>query len=318
VRKPTPASLEAFLDQFLVGDALRIVPNLPENSIDAVVTDPPYFLDRLDSSWNPEKIQRKAYKSQQVFHLPPGMKFDPQQGKAFYAWFLEVAQTLYRVLKPGGFFFAFSSPRLYHRLASAVDDAGFHIRDTFLWLYTQSQPKAMSLLHFLDKMMLPEEQKTTLRQKLAQWKTPQVKSTYEPILVAQKPSEGTLLENFLHYSVGLFNTAVRMGQNMFPSNTLLVEESETLLDKYFLIPKPRGQARGPQNGHYTVKPILLCQYLIELSTVEGAVVLDPFVGSGTTAMAAAQAKRHFIGIDINPDYITIAQRRLQEQPEKLF
>ncbi|MDM7461118.1 MAG: DNA methyltransferase, partial [bacterium] len=125
-------SLEPWLDRILCADALETLPQLPAESIDLVLTDPPYFLDKLDNEWTPERAARRYYHSQAVFHLPPGMKFDPAQGRRMYAWFLEVARELYRVLKPGCFFFSFSTPRLYHRVACAIEDAGFHIRDCFL------------------------------------------------------------------------------------------------------------------------------------------------------------------------------------------
>jgi site-specific DNA-methyltransferase (adenine-specific) len=222
------------------------------------------------------------------------------------------------VLKPGGFFFSFASPRLYHRVTAAIEDAGFHIRDCFLWLYTQNQPKAMSLYHFIERMELSEDAKAELKQRLAGWKTPQVKSCFEPIAVAQKPYEGTFLENFLRHEVGLFNTEVRIGQNMFPANVLVVEGVESALDKYFLVPKPSVEERGAFNQHPTTKPLALCEYLIRLGTVEGTVVLDPFMGSGTTAVAARNLKRRFVGIEINPEYVAIAQRRLQDAPRSLF
>ena len=90
-----------------------------------VVTDPPYFLDKLDNKWSQPKVSRRLTSQLVVQALPPGMKFDREQGKRFYEWYSRVAAELFRVLKPGGFFFSFSSPRLYHRMAAAVDDAGF-------------------------------------------------------------------------------------------------------------------------------------------------------------------------------------------------
>jgi site-specific DNA-methyltransferase (adenine-specific) len=154
-------------DQIICGDALEVLPRLPAHSIDLVLTDPPYFLDKLDNEWTPERAARRFYKSQAVFHLPPGMKFDPNQGRRMYEWYLEVSRELLRVLKPGGFFFSFSSPRLLHRMACAVEDAGFHIRDTFLWLYTQNQPKAMGVAHFIERMPLSKDIET-IAQRAAQ------------------------------------------------------------------------------------------------------------------------------------------------------
>jgi site-specific DNA-methyltransferase (adenine-specific) len=310
--------LAEWLDQIICGDALEILPRLPANSVDLVLTDPPYFLDKLDNEWTPERAARRFYKSQAVFHLPPGMKFDPNQGRRMYEWYLEVSRELLRVLKPGGFFFSFSSPRLLHRMACAVEDAGFHIRDTFLWLYTQNQPKAMGVTHFIERMPLSEDIKQSLKERLSGWKTPQVKSCYEPIIVAQKPYESTFLENMLQYGVGLFHTEVRIGQNMFPANVLLVEGVEETLDKYFLVPKPSVEERGAFNQHPAVKPLALCEYLIQLAAPEGAVVLDPFLGSGTTALAAHNLKRRYIGIEINPEYVAIARQRLQHFTPSLF
>jgi DNA modification methylase len=310
--------LAEWLDQIVCGDALEVLPRLPANSVDLVLTDPPYFLDKLDNEWTPERAARRFYKSQAVFHLPPGMKFDPNQGRRMYEWYLEVSRELLRVLKPGGFFFSFSSPRLFHRMACAVEDAGFHIRDTFLWLYTQNQPKAMGVAHFIERMPLSEDTKRLLKERLSGWKTPQVKSCYEPIIVAQKPYEGTFLENMLQYGVGLFHTEVRIGQNMFPANVLLVEGIEETLDKYFLVPKPSVEERGAFNQHPAVKPLALCEYLIQLAAPAGAVVLDPFLGSGTTALAARNLKRRYIGIEINPEYVAIARQRLQNFTPSLF
>lgn len=310
--------LAEWLDQIVCGDALEILPRLPAHSVDLVLTDPPYFLDKLDNEWTPERAARRFYKSQAVFHLPPGMKFDPSQGRRMYEWYLEVSRELLRVLKPGGFFFSFSSPRLLHRMACAVEDAGFHIRDTFLWLYTQNQPKAMGVAHFIERMPLSEQAKQSLKEQLSGWKTPQVKSCYEPIIVAQKPYEGTFLENMLQHGVGLFHTEVRIGQNMFPANVLLVEGIEETLDKYFLVPKPSVDERGAFNQHPSVKPLALCEYLIQLTVPEGAVVLDPFLGSGTTALAARNLKRRYIGVEINPEYVDIACKRVQNRTPSLF
>ncbi|MGQ9901654.1 MAG: DNA-methyltransferase [Fimbriimonadales bacterium] len=219
-------------------------------------------------------------------------------------------------MKPGGFFFSFSSPRLYHRLTCAVEDSGFLIRDTFLWLYLQNQPKAMSLNHFIDRMPIPRAAKESLKSRLDGWKTPQIRSCYEPIVVAQKPYEGTLLENFLHHGVGLFNTTLRVGVNYYPSNILIVDGVEAVLDKYFLVSKPSKQEKGIHNYHQTVKPVALCEYLILLSTQEGATVLDPFIGSGTTAVAAKRHHRHYIGIDINPEYLDIARARIASEGDE--
>jgi len=300
------------LNKILQGNSEEILKKIKNNSIDLVLTDPPYFLDKMDNNWNHKKVSNITDYCNTIKSLPPGMKFDKEQGKRFYEWYLKISSELHRVLKPGGFFFSFSSPRLYHRMASAVDDAGFLVRDCFIWLYTQNQPKAMSLNHFIDKLPGDEKNKMMIKNKLYGWKTPQVKSCFEPIVMAQKKVSETFLKNMMKYKVGLINSNVKIGQNMFPSNVATAQSIDTLVDKYFLLPKPSKEEKGEFNIHKTVKPLELCKYLIKLTTFsKSAIVLDPFVGSGTTAVAAKELGRRFIGIDSNKEYIEIAMRRLE-------
>ncbi|MCM8803304.1 MAG: site-specific DNA-methyltransferase [Candidatus Omnitrophica bacterium] len=301
-----------FINKIILGDAQEILPQIEDNSIDLVLTDPPYFLDKMDNNWDHKKVSTITDYCHVVKSLPPGMKFDKEQGRNLYEWYFKISKELYRVLKPGGFFFSFSSPRLYHRMVSAVDDAGFLIRDCFIWLYTQNQPKAMSLNHFIDRLNWDKKTKTELKEKLRGWKTPQIKSCFEPIMMAQKPCEKTFLENMLKYNVGLVNTNVKIGEDMFPSNVVTTESMGENIDKYFLLPKPSKEEKGEFNVHQTVKPLAICEYIIKLTTFsEEAVVLDPFVGSGTTAVAAKKLGRKFIGIDTNRKYVEIALKRLE-------
>ncbi len=303
---------DEMINKIILGDAEKILPQIEDNSIDLVLTDPPYFLDKMDNNWNHKTVSTITEYCHTVKSLPPGMKFDKEQGKKFYKWFFKISKELHRVLKPGGFLFSFSSPRLYHRLVSAVDDAGFFIRDCFIWLYTQNQPKAMSLNHFIDKLDSDDKTKDELKKRLEGWKTPQIKSCFEPIVMAQKKYEKTFLNNMQKYNVGLLNTNVKIGENMFPSNVVTTQIIDEILDKYFLLPKPTKEEKGKFNIHKTVKPLTICEYIIKLTTFsEDAVVLDPFIGSGTTAVATKKLGRKFIGIDNNPEYIEIAQKRLK-------
>ncbi|OGW13218.1 MAG: methyltransferase [Nitrospinae bacterium RIFCSPLOWO2_12_39_16] len=302
---------EAYLNKIINEDALKSLSMLDENSIDLILTDPPYFLDKMDDRWDEKKVASTKY-HHVVKSLPAGMKFDKEQGKNFYKWYFKISKQILRVLKPGGFFFSFSSPRLYHRMVSAIDDAGFLIRDCFIWLYTQNQPKAMSLNHFIEKLNEDKEIKNALKNQLNGWKTPQIKSCYEPIVMAQKETEGTFLNNFRKYNVGLLNTNVKIGQDMFPSNVVSTDKINEVIDKCFLISKPDKKEKGDFNLHRTVKPLSLCEYIINLTTYSNeAVVLDPFAGSGTTLVAAKKLGRKFIGIDANKEYIETAKRRIK-------
>lgn len=301
------------MNKIILGDARNVLKKLEDNSIDTCLTDPPYFLDKLDNEWNHENVSSKK-NHHVVKSLPAGMKFDRKQGINFYNWYLDISKEIYRVLKPGGFFFSFSSPRLYHRMACAMDDAGFEIRDCFLWIYTQNQMKAMSLSHVIKKMDILESDKEKLINCLKGWKTPQIKSCFEPIGMGQKPTDGTYLNNIIEHEVGLFNTNIRVGENMYPSNILTIPDVHESLERYFLINKPTKNDKGEYNNHVSVKPVPLCEHIIELSMFnKNGVVLDPFLGSGTTALAAKNLGRNFIGIEVNETYIEIAKRRLIEK-----
>lgn len=299
------------MNNLIQDDCLSALASIDDASIDAVITDPPYFLDKLDNKWDNKKVSDKS-NQYVVKSLPAGMKFDPKQGKRFYKWYLNVSKELFRILKPGAFFFSFSSPRIYHRMTCAIEDAGFHIRDQFIWLYTQNQPKAMSLNHFINKLKIADEEKENLKKHLKGWKTPQVKSCHEPISMAQKPVEGTFLQNVIKYDVGLTDMSNRIGDNMFVANVMTSDDFDKEITKYFLVSKPSKSEKGSFNFHKTVKPVDVCKYLIGLVTRENQTILDPFCGSGTTCVAAKLLNRQYIGIDISKEYITIANERLSE------
>lgn len=300
------------LNKIILGDAIEVLRTIEDNSIDLVLTDPPYFLDKLDNNWEYNNVNNE--KNQKVVRsLPAGMKFNRQQGRNFYDWYFKISKEIFRVLKPGGFFFSFSGPRLYHRMASAVDDAGLEIRDCFIWLYTQNQAKAMSLNHFINKLKISSEKKEDIKKKLNGWKTPQLKSCFEPIVMAQKPTDGTFLDNMLKNNVGLLNTEIKVGDNMFPANVLTIDSINEIIDKAFLIKKPNKKEKGEDNTHKTVKPLELCEHIIKLTAYsKKAVVLDPFIGSGTTAVAAKKLGLNYIGIDVNSEYVDISLRRLSK------
>lgn len=298
-------------------DCFAVLAATPDASVDALITDPPYFLDKLGSGWDSDGV-RKVTKASQVKSLPAGMKFDPRQGREFQAFMARVAEEAVRVLKPGGFFLAFSAPRLFHRLGVAVEDAGFHVRDMWAWIYTQNQVKAMSLARFLEREQdLEPARRAELEAELESWKTPQIKSCLEPIVCAQRPPEGTFLANWMAHGVGLLNTAARVGADgqMFPANLMSAEPICGPLDQAFLVPKPRKAEKGEGNGHVSVKPLGLMAQLVRLTCRPGSLVLDPFNGSGSTGIAALGSGCDYLGAELNADYFALTRRRFDQQFE---
>jgi site-specific DNA-methyltransferase (adenine-specific) len=310
----TVLSLDALLNTVSQGDCISSMKSMPANSIDMVCTDPPYFLDGLGDDWNPTALEKKG-SSAVIGNLPKGMKFDRNQARKFREFYTKVSVEVFRILKPGGAFLSFSSPRLYHAMATAVEEAGFEIRDMLGWIYTQSQVKAFSQDHIIEKdKTLTAEQKQALKQVCRNWKTPQLKPAIEPICLAVKPIEGRYIDTFQAYGTGLLNTSdeTKVGDGYFPSNILTADPVEETLDKVFLVPKPTKVEKGEYNTHLSVKPVNLISHLIKLFTKDSAIVLDPFLGSGTTAVACKHSNRKYIGIEINQEYVKIAEKRLKD------
>jgi site-specific DNA-methyltransferase (adenine-specific) len=252
--------------QILHNDCLQELLLLADESIDCVITDPPYFIDKLDHQWSTKEIKEDK-KNSHIKHLPKGMKFDKNQVKQLYDYYLQVAQLLFQKMKPGAYFLSFSSPRLYHAIAMSCEMAGFEIRDMINWTYTQSMPKGMSVSHIIQKMKLTEEEKQCLIEEYKDYKTPQIKSCFEPICVAMKPiGKLTFIQNELHFKTGLLDFSQKVGANSdhVPANLITTEEFNETYDKNFLVSKPGKSEKGSENTHITVKPLALMEHLVQL------------------------------------------------------
>lgn len=284
------------MDKIINGDAFDFVKSLDDNSIDACITDPPYFIDGLGDEWDTENIKQKQNTTGTIKSLPKGMKFDVAQGKRFQEFMNKLAPEIFRVLKPGGAFISFSQARLYHRMTVAVEDAGFEIRDMLGWTY-EGQAKAFSLDHIIRKKDWTDEKKENIISQLHGWKTPQLKPMIEPMCFAQKPVEGKFLDNFIKYQTGLINTEAKWNDK-FPGNIIQCN-------------KPTKKEKGSYNDHVSVKPVELMKHLISVFTVPNSIVLDPFLGSGTTAVACKETNRICYGTELDSHYFDIIKQRLE-------
>ena len=184
------------------GNMLDLLEVIDKETIDAVLTDPPYELNFMGKGWD-------------------------NSGIAFQK---ETWQKCYEVLKPGGYLLAFGGSRTFHRIACAIEDAGFEIRDTICWMYGSGFPKSMNIGLAIDKKNGVEskivgngksgissrayqsEETTTAgnyeikeaRNKWNGWGTA-LKPSFEPIIVARKPFKGSLVDNVIEYGVGGIN-----------------------------------------------------------------------------------------------------------------
>ena len=372
--------------------------------VDSIVTDPPYHLTSIVKRYSKENSAPPTSKSMGGAFVRVSKGF---MGKEWdggdIAFRPETWELALKLLKPGGYILAFSASRNYHRMAVAIEDAGFEIRDQMMWLYGSGFPKSLNLGNG--------------------WGTA-LKPAHEPIVMARKSLEGTNKQNMEKYGVGGINIdgcriegevkhppnnpdfrdaakqamakggvdKLSFGQDRdapikrkttnrksrskdgvwtdgnsgmkaegsqfadadpkgrFPAN-VMHGGLETEWAKYFYCPKVSkaernqgledfpvkkskggggtsndtwyeddvnsasgkfGSEKAPsKNTHPTVKPQELMKYLCRMVTPKGGTVLDIFMGSGSTGMAAKDEGFDFIGIERDKEYFNIAEKRIK-------
>jgi len=338
----------------LHGDCFDQMKLLSDNSVDSIVTDPPYGLSFMGKKWD--------------YDVP-----------SVAIWIESL-----RVLKPGGHLLSFGGTRTFHRLACNIEDAGFEIRDQIQWLYGSGFPKSHNLkdewqgwgtaLKPANEPIClarkPLEKGLTVAENVQKWGcgainvdasriagaipvVPQPKFNSTGAIYNMKTDEGR-------------NGEMSRAEGRWPANVLFDEEAAEMLDaqvgdnvsRFFYVakaskrernaglevaskfnseiesaslnrddsgnPNTRGRKANPidcitqnkklhkdGNFHPTVKPIKLMEYLIKLITPPNGTVLDPFMGSGSTGVAAKRLGFGFVGIERELEYVEIAQKRIE-------
>lgn len=146
-------------DKIIHGNCITVLAEMSDQSVDAIVTDPPYELGFMGKQWDATGI----------------------------AYNVELWRELLRVLKPGGHLLAFGGTRTYHRMACAIEDAGFEIRDSIHWVYGSGFPKSLNLKGEHEGLGTA------------------LKPAHEPIVLARKPLIGTVAANVLEHGTGALN-----------------------------------------------------------------------------------------------------------------
>jgi len=326
--------------RILQGDCREVMASLPECSVDAIVTDPPYELGFMGKGWDRTGVANDV----------------------------ETWRQALRVLKPGGHLLAFSGTRTYHRMVCAIEDAGFEVRDQIGWLYGSGFPKSHNGEWGGTALKPAWEPICMARKPLAgtveaNWREhgtgalnidacrvlvdgevrapitgkgglPARHTTDEARAggaVAQPHELGRWPANLIHDGsdevVGAFpvtgpsNVRRPTGEAIYGGNSLNstvtsdttvrgVSDNGGSAARFFYCAKASNRDRGEGNSHPTVKPTDLMRYLCRLVTPPGGVVLDPFMGSGSTLKAAELEGFSAIGIELSAEYIAIARRRI--------
>lgn len=446
-----------------VGDCLDVMLQMDHDQFHAIVTDPPYGLEFMgkawDAPWKNEGVIETCNEETSVSHPfrdgtqrvrygnNRARKVEARQRRAdeltdeskrryiatsveyvrdshlYQKWFMERAKAMLRVAKPGAHLLSFGGTRMWHRMTCSIEDAGFDIRDTIMWVYGSGFPKSHNVSKAIDKMLGAEREvvgewnmpgrssrsgekelyrltndsgniTTPTTEEAKQWSGfgTSLKPSYEPIVLARKPLVGSVAENTLAHGCGGLNidecrvgstggTAsagqpnylnnvygngmggldiLDAGKGRWPAN-LIHDGSDEVVDlfpaqaggggadreripatdsgnalnlntegstfangvghgdsgsaaRFFYCAKadsddrPHGKSAV---GHPTVKPLDLMRYLVRLVCARGGVVLDPFMGSGSTGCAAIAEGMYFVGIEQSQEYADIAVGRLK-------
>lgn len=392
--------------EVVCADCLEYMCTMPSGCIDAVITDPPYGLSFMGAGWD-------------TFGHGKAPKLDDKH--RFQNAMAPVFAEALRVSKPGAHLLCFGGTRTYHRMACAIEDAGWEIRDCVMWVYGSGMPHGMDVSKAIDRhlgakrakanggkgpgcqrgigntrpWMFEEDHKidgpvpaTATAAEWDGWNTG-LKPAWEPVIVARKPLEGTVAHNVIVHGTGAMNidacraptfsegpgttpkssvggkrncmsgdlerAAYDGSKGRYPANLVHDGSREVLglfpdtkgqqgairgtepsrtgkhgiygtyegsrtpneprgdsgsAARFFYCAKASRKERGEGNDHPTVKPLALMEWLVKLVTREGALVLDPFAGSGSTLLAARNLGRDSIGIERDPRYCEIALRRL--------
>jgi site-specific DNA-methyltransferase (adenine-specific) len=286
------------------GDCLEVMKQLPDNSVDCIVSDIPYGInydswDVLHSNTNSALLgcSPAQQKCGAVFKtrgkpLNGWSKADREISKEYYEWCCKWSYDCLRLMKPGSSMFIFAGRRYAHKCISALEDTGFIFKDMISWQKESSFYRAQRVSAVFDRRNDSDN-----AERWSGWKLGNLRPIFEPILWFMKPYKigTTLVDNIIAYEVGGFNEILWKKYTSSDSNIISIKSD-----------------KSDHNFHPTQKPILLLNALIELVTIKNQVVLDMFMGSGSTGVACIHTGRKFIGIEREEQYFNIAETRIKE------
>jgi len=299
--------MNEYINKIILGDCLQHLPKLKDNSIDLFLSDIPYGIclddwDVLHRNSNSALLGKSPAQNGKSGFKRRGKPIngwaqsDRNIGLEYQQWCQQWATKIYPKMKNGSFLFVFGARRTIHRVVNAFEDSGFLLKDTLAWKKPSAHHRAQRVSIVLERRGLKEE-----AAKWRGWRLGNLAPIWEPIAWFMKPYTigGTITDNILDNEVGAMNTAECRLNGTSPTN---------MLDFSF------GQ--DEIRIHEAQKPLALIEYMIKLTTRKDQIVLDPFMGSGTTAVAAENLNRRFIGFEANAEYHSKAIERLKSVNSK--
>ncbi len=293
---------QELINKINLGDCRDVLPMISPESIHLCLSDIPYGIsldswDVLHQNTNsallgssPAQVGQNGFKKRgkpiRGWSAADGTILDEYQD-----WVGQWAKLLFPLMINGASVFIFGARRTLHRAIVALEEAGFVLRDILVWKKASAHHRSQSLSGVLRRRDEQEQAKAWNG-----WRLGNLAPIYEPIAWLFKPYMRTITDNVLKHGVGAMNIAACLDNGKSPTNILNL-----------------GFLPGEHRVHEAQKPVSVMSYLIKLTTRQEQLVLDPFIGSGTTAVACQRLNRRFIGIEIDPDYLDIARQRLVEE-----
>ena len=276
------------------GDCLELMKSIPDGSVDAIISDIPYGIDfdTWDVTHNncnsallgqsPKNKDSKLFKTRGK-PLNGWSQDDRGRTKQFQDWCSSWLTEAYRALKPCSPILIMCGRQNQHRFTCAAEDSGFIFKDIITWNKGKAPFRAQKVGNIY-------EQRGMFVDYDGDWRLGNLSPYCEPIVYMFKPYKvgTTVTDQFIENKLGCFNADV-LTKNLIEITSL-----------------------SKNINHPTEKPVTLMETLVKLVTNQSAIVLDPFLGSGSTGVACVNTNRSFIGIELDENYFNIAESRINQ------
>ncbi len=273
------------------GNCLELMPQIPSGSVDAIISDIPYGInfsqwDVLHNNTNSALLGSSPAQSKSNLFKSRGKpkngwsESDKSIGLEFQEFCRSFLIESERILKPCGYIICFTGRQYQHRYTIAAEDCGLTYMDTIAWNKVNAPLRAQRIGQVIGKRCGDYSDERRLGN---------LAPVFEPIVVCRKgyPIGGTVTDAYLEHGTGTFST------ECITSN--LISHTSRVECKH----------------HETQKPVELMEILVRTFTKENQVIVDPFMGSGTTGVACMNTNRNFIGIEQDEKYFQIAKERIE-------
>ncbi len=296
--------------KLITGDSISIIKEIESSSIHAIISDIPYGIGCDD--WDVlHRNTNSAYGGSSAAQCQNGALFrrrgkplngwseaDKRIPLEYQEWCASWAPEWLRVLKPGSSCLIFAGRRFAHRCIAAMEDSGFTFKEMLAWEKEAAPNRAQRLSAIYERR--GDDRNAAA---WSGWRVANPRPLFEPILWFQKPyrTGGTIADNVREFGVGAWNEkALGEYNRQYSSAAVFSNMLKVHTDS------------SDHGLHIAQKPLQLMEMLIDLVTLPGQTVLDPFMGSGTTCLAAERLGRRFIGIDIDDANVRTAEKRIKE------